>query len=145
MSDSGFDPGLDDARRAGVFFVTDDDLDALAAAGRDAGLRATRIDLAGCDGKAALLLRIGTVLDFPEWSGRNWDALADHLRDLEWLPASAGQVLLFEQAHDLRERNEADFDTLLDILDEASQFWAQQDVPFWAFIALPEEDFPDLQ
>jgi hypothetical protein len=54
-------------------------------------------------------------------------------------------VLLFEQAHDLRERNEADFDTLLDILDEASQAWASDDTPFWAFIALPEEDFPDLQ
>lgn len=144
MSESGFDPGLADAARAGVFFVTDDDLDPLAVVGRDAGLLARRIDLAGCDGKVALLLRIATVLDFPATSGRNWDALSDSLRDLSWLPA-AGYVLLIEQAHDLRERSEADFDTLLDILDEASQAWAQHEVPFWAFIALPEADFPDLQ
>lgn len=144
MSESGFDPGLADASRAGVFFVTDDDLDALAAAGRDAGLPTRRIDLSGCDGKSALLLRIATVLDFPATSGRNWDALSDSLRDLSWLPGN-GHVLLFEQAHELRERSESDFETLLDILDQSSQAWAAQDVPFWAFIALPEEDFPDLQ
>ena len=74
MSDSGFDPGLADPARAGVFFVTEDDLGPLAAVGRDAGLLARRIELSGCDGKAALLLRIATVLDFPDTSGRNWDA-----------------------------------------------------------------------
>lgn len=144
MSESGFDPGLADPARAGVFFVTEDDLDPLFAVGRDAGLLARRIDLSGCDSKSALLLRIATVLDFPQTSGRNWDALSDSLRDLSWLDAP-GYVLLFEQAHDLRDRAEADFDTLLDILDEASQFWASNDVPFWSFIALPEADFPDLQ
>jgi RNAse (barnase) inhibitor barstar len=144
MSESGFDPGLADPTRAGVFFVTEDDLDPLAAVGRDAGLLSRRIDLSGCDSKGALQLRIATVLDFPQSSGRNWDALSDSLRDLSWLEAP-GYVLLFEQAHELRERTEADFDTLLDILDEVSQFWTSNEVPFWSFIALPEEDFPDLQ
>jgi RNAse (barnase) inhibitor barstar len=144
MSESGFDPGLADPERAGVFFVTEDDLDPLSAVGRDAGLMVRRIDLSGCDSKSALLLRIATVLDFPQTSGRNWDALSDSLRDLSWLEAP-GYVLLFEQAHELRDRTEADFDTLLDILDEASQAWATDGTPFWAFIALPEEDFPDLQ
>lgn len=144
MSDSGFEPGLDDASQAGVFFVADEDLDTLAAVGRDAGLSARRIDLSGCDGKAALLLRIATVLDFPHTSGRNWDALSDSLRDLSWLPAK-GYVLLFERAHDFRAQHEAEFDTLLDVLDEASRQWAEQDVPFWAFVALPDEDFPDME
>jgi len=27
------------------------------------------------------------------------------------------------------------FDALLDVLDEACQYWVEQDVPFWAFIA----------
>ncbi|MCR6627437.1 MAG: barstar family protein [Pseudoxanthomonas sp.] len=144
MSESGFDHGLADPARAGVFFVTEDDLGPLSAVGRDAGLLARRIDLSGCDTKSALLLRIATVLDFPQTSGRNWDALSDSLRDLSWLEAP-GYVLLFEQAHELRDRAEADFDTLLDILDEASQSWATDEVPFWAFIALPDEDFPDLQ
>ena len=38
MSDSGFDLGLDDPARAGVFFVTADDIATLDMATRDAGL-----------------------------------------------------------------------------------------------------------
>jgi preprotein translocase subunit SecG len=41
----------------------------------------------------------------------------------------------------LRDADEASFDTLLDLLDEAARDWAGRDVPFWAFLALPEDDF----
>ena len=60
-------------------------------------------------------------------------------------------TILFTMEYDELKGNtalkeaEADFDTLLDILDEASQAWAADEVPFWAFIALPDEEFPDLQ
>ena len=87
MSESGFDIGLGDPSQAGVFEVDSADLPALAAAARDAGLLALRIDLAGCDGKRALLLRLASVLDLPAGRGGNWDALMDALRDLSWLPA----------------------------------------------------------
>ncbi|WP_454830452.1 barstar family protein [Pseudoxanthomonas wuyuanensis] len=143
MSESGFDLGLDDATRAGVFFVADEDLDPIAAAGRDAGLLVRRVDLAGCRDKPTLMLRMAMAMDFPSGSGRNWDALSDRLRDLGWLPAE-GYALLFRGAGDLREVDESGFETLLDILDEAVQAWAGQDVPFWAFLALPESDFSEM-
>lgn len=141
MSDSGLDLGLDDARQAGVYFVTDEDLDTLGVAARDAGLQVRRIDLAGCD-KPALMLRIATALDFPPGFGRNWDALSDSLRDLGWLP-EGGHALLFEGADSLRDAHQVDFDTLLEVLEEASQDWAARDLPFWAFLALPETAFDD--
>ncbi|KRG68784.1 barstar family protein [Pseudoxanthomonas dokdonensis] len=144
MTESGFELGLDDAARAGVFFVTHDDIPTLAAAGRDASLLAPRIDLSGCINKATMMLRFATALDFPSGSGRNWDALSDALRDLGWLPANQGLVLLLEHAGDLRSADERSFETLLDVLDEASRFWAEQSTPFWAFIALPEQDFSEL-
>jgi hypothetical protein len=144
MTDSGFDIGLDDAGRAGVFFVGAGDLATLAAAAQDAKLLARRIDLQGCADKATLLLRIAVALDFPATFGRNWDALADSLRDLSWLPAG-GYVLLFEGGGDLRDADEDDFDTLLSILDEARAAWAGRDVPFWAFLALRDEDFDELE
>ena len=136
MSESGFDIGLGDPSQAGVFEVDSADLPALAAAARDAGLLALRIDLAGCDGKRALLLRLATVLDLPAGRGGNWDALMDALRDLSWLPAN-GYALLFGDAGDLRQASPADFDTLLDILAEAAASWAGDNVPFWAFFELP--------
>lgn len=141
MSDSGFELGLDDASRAGVYFVTGDDLRTLDMAARDAGLLARRIDLRACNGKPTLMLRLATALDFPAGSGRNWDALSDRLRDLAWLPATGGYVLLFDEAADLRDGEEASFDTLLDLLDESVRDWAARDVPFWAFLALPESEF----
>lgn len=135
MSQSGFDIGMDDASQAGVFEVVAADLPALAAAARDAGLLVRRVDLDGCGDKQALLLRIGTVLDLPAGWGRNWDALMDALRDLEWLPAP-GYALLFEAAAGLQATRPHELETLVGILQEASQWWAGAGVPFWAFLAV---------
>lgn len=143
MTESGFELGLDQPDRCGVFFVTDDDLDALGVASRDAGLAVRRIDLGGCDDKATLLLRVGNALDFPAGSGRNWDALSDRVRDLSWIEAG-GYALLFENAGDLQDADEAAFDTLLDVLEEAAAAWRDRAVPFWVFLAMPMEFFDEL-
>ena len=144
MSQSGFDLGLDDPARAGVFFVNGEDLDILGAAARDAGLLPCHIDLMGCGNKPTLLLRIAVAMDFPTTASRNWDALSDSLRDLNWMPA-AGYMLLFEGAGELHHVDEDDFDTLVSILDEANAEWKTRDVPFWAFLALRERDFAELE
>jgi len=140
VSESGFDMGLDDARRAGVFFVTADDIATLDMAARDAGLLTRRIDLGDCANKATLMLRLAVALDFPAGSGRNWDAASDRLRDLSWLPAP-GYALLFDRAHGLRDADETSFDTLLEVLGEAVADWSARDMPFWSFLALPEDEF----
>ena len=144
MTESGFDPGLQDPARSGVFFVTSEDLPFLAAAAHDAGLLPRQIDLLGCHNKATLLLRIAVAMDFPNTSSRNWDALSDSLRDLDWMPAP-GYMLLFEGAGELHHVDEADFDTLVSILDEAQAAWAARNIPFWAFLALRERDFVALE
>lgn len=143
MTESGFELGLDQPDRCGVFFVTDDDLDALGVASRDAGLMVRRIALDGCGDKATLLLRVGSALDFPAGSGRNWDALSDRLRDLSWIEAE-GYALLFEDAGDLEDADETAFDTLLDVLEEAAAGWREREVPFWAFLAMPMAFFDEL-
>ncbi|HRN62492.1 MAG TPA: barstar family protein [Luteimonas sp.] len=140
MSESGFDSGLFDPQQAGVHAVADSDLPLLDLAARDAGLRVAWIDLQHCTGKPMLLLRMAMALDFPEGSGRNWDALADLLRDLSWLDAPHGHALLLGTAQDLREAAPDDFDILLSILQDAAEFHAEGEVPFWAFIGLPEDE-----
>lgn len=140
MTTSGFDPGLHDPARSGVYFVGDGDLAPLDAACRDAGLLVRRIDLAGCISKPILLLRIAVALDFPAGSGHNWDALADRLRDLSWLPAN-GYALLFSDAASFRDTDEPAFETLLDILDEAASDWRAREVALWSFLTLPDQDF----
>ena len=78
------------------------------------------------------------ALRFPDWFGGNWDALADALADLSWLP-EGGQLLLFDNAWDWRERDGEDFAVLLDICGEAAQGWTRERRPFWAVIPLAPE------
>ncbi len=137
MNHDGFELGLDDINNAGVYAVGNDDIGPLSAAMRDAGLRVATIDLAGCRDKPTLLMRIATQLDFPSGFGGNWDALTDSLRDLSWLKAN-GYALFFSDADELQADAAKDFDTLLDVLADASESWSTQDVPFWAFVALKE-------
>lgn len=139
MNHDAFELGLDDINNAGVYAIGNDDIGPLSAAMRDAGLRVATIDLGGCHDKRTLLMRIASQLDFPSGFGGNWDALSDSLRDLAWLKAN-GYALFFSDADGLRADAAKDFDTLLDVLDEASQAWAGQDVPFWAFVAVKDED-----
>ncbi|TWT23176.1 barstar family protein [Luteimonas marina] len=141
MTESGFDPGLFDPFLAGVHRVADGDMALLDLAARDAGLRATAIDLEHCTGKPVLLLRMATALEVPPGSGRNWDALSDLLRDLGWLPAPQGHALLLSSAGDLRDAAPGDYETLLSILHEAAASWAEAGRPFWAFIGLPDDEF----
>lgn len=144
MTETSFTLDLGDPLRAGVFFVTAEDIAILADIALDAGLLARRVDLRDCTDKPTLLARMAQALDIPDDRGRNWDALGDALRDLAWLPAP-GYALLVDDAHDLRDADEAAFDTLLALLDEAAAEWATHEIPFWAFLALPEEEFEDAE
>ena len=139
MTTSGFDIGLDDAAQAGVYEADAADLPALAAAARDAGLLVRHIALDGCHDKQTLLLRIGAMLDLPAGWGRNWDALMDALRDLEWLPAP-GYALLLDSAGRLQAQCPHELETLVGVLQEASGWWAEAGVPFWAFVAIHGAD-----
>ena len=142
MSAHGFDLDLTKPTQSGVYFVGVDDLDRLAKAATRDELRVFRIDLAGCHDKDGLLRRLAVSLQLPSTFGHNWDALADCLRDLGWMPAW-GYVLLFEHAGELRLAAEADFNVLLGILDDAATFGNDNDMPWFAFLALPDSAFDD--
>lgn len=127
---------------AGVFYVPEEDLDTLGAFAQDAGLLVRRIDLFGVADKQTLLLRVAVALDFPHAWGRSWDALADGLRDLQWLPAR-GYALLLEAASDASARNPALVETLVSVLDLVQQGWVARGVPFWAFLGRHEDPLPE--
>lgn len=115
----------------------------LAAGARTAGRCVRRIDLLGCRDKLTLLKRIAVAMDFPHDFGRNWDALSDSLRDLGWLPAT-GHALLFEHVDAMRLADEGEFDTLLDLIDDAADARAARGLPLWAFFALSADTFDAL-
>ncbi|MES2403769.1 MAG: barstar family protein [Pseudomonadota bacterium] len=130
-----------DAQQNAAYLVGESDLDTLDAAAHDEGHLVRRVSLAGCRDKHDLLQRIATSLAFPETFGANWDALADCLGDLEWLPDAGGYAWLFDHAADFRDASEHDFDALCDVLDDACKRWKERGTPCFAFLALPDEAF----
>ncbi len=108
----------------------------LEAAGRARGCRVSRIDLATCRGKTCLLEQVAGALSFPSWFGGNWDALADCLQDLEWLPATGGWVLLVGHAGGMRSAAPRDFGVFLEVLEEAGGFWSTRERTFRVFLAV---------
>lgn len=134
---------LADASHGGAYFVADSDTGAMTEAGAALGYELVRIDLAGCADTSSLFARFARALRFPDWFGHNWDALADSLGDLSWLPAS-GYLLLLENASDWRAVAGGDAATLLDILDDAAASWAAQGVAFWALLPLPDAELDAL-
>lgn len=131
---------LSDSCQSGVYFIGDHELGQIADAAVAESLSVTRIDLGECLGKKDLLAAIAGALRFPASFGGNWDALADSLKDLGWLPES-GHVLLFEGSDAYADLQADEFDTLLDILDEAGAFAAGAKRPLFTFFALPDATF----
>jgi RNAse (barnase) inhibitor barstar len=130
---------LADPVMCGVYAVPGDaGVDYLDVA-RSLDFAGVAIDFADCADKDDALARIARALRFPDWFGGNWDALADSLADLSWLPAP-GYVLLLSHIDAWRDADPVAFETLSDILDEASVRWARDRIPFWAL--LPTSDAP---
>lgn len=139
-----FDLDFGDATHSGIFFVTSDDLEPLAEAAGMNGLGVCRVSLANYADRDTLFDRLTQALRLPADFGRNWDALADSVRDLSWLKAP-GVILLFDHAEGMRDTHEEEFDTLLDILEEAVDYWQDAGSPFFVFFALPESAFEEVE
>lgn len=123
------------ASEAGVYSLPPRHVQALVAAARELEFLVRRIDLGGACGKQAALECIARELAFPSWFGHNWDGLADCLADLAWLGEAAGYVLILEGTQALRLAAQGDYDTLVEILDEAAEGWRGIDRPFWSFLS----------
>lgn len=114
---------LMDPARSGVYRVTrPDEL-------RDA-LRGGSLAVATVDLQQPVFEAFARALAFPDWFGRNWDALEDCLTDLSWREAAGHVVIL--------EGNE-DSGILVDVLRSAAQFWAARGKPFFAVFVDPEK------
>ena len=81
-------------------------------------MRAHLVRAAGS--KAEFLDAVAAALDFPGWTGRNWDALADAVTDLSWLPPGP-HVLVWSAPERLRTADPGAYETAVDVLAEAAQ------------------------
>lgn len=119
---------LQDASRSGVYRASG--AEAILEAARGSRLEVATISLDG--GKDEQLERIAAALRFPDWFGRNWDALEDCLSDLSWRDAD-GTVLVFTGF----ARND-ELGILLDVLAASAESRAARGKPFFAVFIDPQ-------
>lgn len=135
---------LVDHTQAGAYFVDVRDRDAIEATALELGMTVIPIDCAGCSDKDEILARFAQALDFPEWFGNNWDALADCLADLSWWPAS-GYVVLIDHLGAWRDTDPEHAAILLDILTNCASQWSADGVAFWSMIPLSGETLDSME
>ena len=123
---------LTDPGEAGIF-VRPEDAQALDAAAERAGLARWTVDIAGVRTKDELLGRLAERLGFPDWFGRNWDALNDVLGEQAW-EQPRGIVLTLEHCGDLAAADAETFETALEVLDSVAESCYDEDIPFWVLV-----------
>ena len=104
-----------------------------------------RIDLEGVTDKAGFLAAVAAALHFPAHFGHNWDALADCLTDLSWLPRAPGYAIAFDHADAFAAAAPEAFATALSIFQEAADFWRAEGVALWTLVGSTQTVTPDFQ
>jgi len=98
-----------------------------------------------CRTPAGLFGEFARALAFPDYFGHNWDALEECLADLEWLPAK-GYILLITETQAVLPEAEEEYETLLDVLDDAGEAWSNghtadgRCAPFHVVFVITEQD-----
>ncbi|WP_019631626.1 barstar family protein [Actinomadura atramentaria] len=108
-----------------------------AAAGRGtwrepaerAGWRTFYLDGHLIRNRAAFLRHCAETFAFPDWFGQNWDALEECLRDLSWLPAANGSLVVYDAWTELAGSDEPVFRTALAVFGEAVEAWRDTATP----------------
>jgi hypothetical protein len=102
--------------------------------------RGGKLDVVSVEAKDNLFESLAGALAFPDWFGRNWDALEDVLGDLSWRKGDGHVVIFRSYPHG------EDLGILLDVLRSTAEYWAGRRKPFFAVFLDPEKNLalPDL-
>ena len=102
-----------------------------------------------------LLREIAAVFQFPDYFGKNYNALNDCITDLDWLPAEGYLFVIKNSASLMIEESGDDLEVLLRILDKAGKEWAtpvnigewwdREGLPFHTILQMSEDEMPGFQ
>lgn len=92
------------------------------------------VDVTTVTDKAGLLAAVAGAGQFPEYTGRNWDALQDNLGDLSWLGPADGYLVVLTGWAAFRAEAPADAAVVESILATATDEWSTRGTPFTTLV-----------
>src|SRR3954470_22049455 len=78
--------------------------------------------------KKSFLAQIAREMEFPDYFGKNWDALNDCLTDMSWAQGH-GYIVLFQAPGRMYKKSPQDLAVALDIFKTAIEFWQGLNIP----------------
>lgn len=112
-------------------------------AAEEHGWRVFHVDGATIRDKRSFIRTTGDAMDFPAYSGQNWDAFEESLRDLSWVPAR-GYVLLIDQPGQFIADDPEQWRVAQGILRDAIGFWREQGAPMAVLLRRAGRALPDI-
>ncbi len=116
------------AKRSGVYRAPADVESVRKAAGKNLCIW-LELPLLAVSNKKQFMNVCAKQLKLPSYFGGNWDALADCVRDFNWLDGK-GYVLHITSPEKFAKASPDDYQTALDVLAEAADYWKSKDMPF---------------
>lgn len=116
-------------------------LDTLRVELHEMGIFMCEIDGSTIASDEKLFDAISQAFRFPDYFGRNWDALIDCLRDLEWL-AEIGYVVVIHNAVLAFQRTPATMARFIELCGDVASFWAENKRPFHLVLFIAPEERP---
>lgn len=135
---------LQDSRRADIYHLPPSGHAAVKELAAAAGFACFEVNLRDADRLDSALSQLGHDLEFPEWYGRNLDALKDCLTDFSWCEAP-GYILIISRAEILHAEDPAAFHALNEVFAAAIAEWRSQDFPMWVFYDLRADGLATLR
>ncbi|RUT10137.1 hypothetical protein DSM106972_006320 [Dulcicalothrix desertica PCC 7102] len=83
--------------------------------------------------KETFLTKAATAMNFPSYFGGNWDAFEECITDLTWYPAEK-YVVIYERPDILAQADPTAWQTALDILRAAEEYWQAKNIPLNVFL-----------
>lgn len=132
MTNDAANPVAVAAKRSGVY-RSPARIEVLRAAATQGGFVWMELPLGTVTNKTQFFALCAKQLKLPSYFGSNWDALADCVRDFNWL-SGKGYALHLSGGEKFAKAAVEDYQTALDVLTEAAEFWKGRGTPFVVFV-----------